>query len=220
MAIERRELAQLPRFEGVGKFVYARHGDGLRPSMFTLEFFGGQVNIEVTEEEVLNPPVVGVMFLVSGSLQYNSFNGSVRLIANEKRKIADSDSQLTDEQWGQYVTGLSIGGVGIVEAKSSTSMNRQTFNKATLKWQGAIHEFRSLSPEIFQRVPSVGQYVRFKLGLLVGQERNQNGQSVVVQKPSLVGCQLDSLVTGSVPSVAANAAAVPPKPAASAPPKV
>jgi hypothetical protein len=219
MAIERKELAQLPRFEGVGKFVYARHGDGVRSSMFTFEFFGGQVSIEVTEEETLSPPAVGVMFLVSGTLQYNSFNGSVRLIAKEKRKLAESDSQLTDEQWGQYVTGLSIGGVGIVEAKSSTVFNRQTFNKATLKWQGAIHEFRSLSPEIYSRVPSVGQYVRFKLGLLVGEER-RDGQSVVVQKPSLVGCQLDSLVTGSVPSASANAAAAPPKPAASAPPKV
>ena len=221
MAIERKELAQLPRFEGLGKFVYARQGDGVRPSTFTLEFFGGRVNVEVTEEEALSPPVVGTMFLVSGTLQYNSFNGSVRLIANEKRKAADNDSLLTDEQWGQFVAGLSINGVGVVEAKSTTSMSGQTFSKATLKWYGAIHEFRSLSPEIYQKVPGVGQYVRFKLGLLVGQERNQNGQSVVVQKPSLVGCQLDQLVTGSVPSSAANAASVPPKPAApSAPPKV
>ena len=218
MAIETKELLQSPRFEGLGSFVYCRPGNEDWKPSYTIEFFGGQINVEVEESEVLNPPAVGTMFLISGHVRHNSRNGSVSLVVSTKRFLAVSSESLTPEQMQQYVGGLRIWGVGIVQAKESVSMNRVTYNKATLKWQGATHEFRKLTPEVYQRIPGVGKFVRFDLGLSVKEERNPTGQSVVVQFPILVSLKMDDLATGSVASSAA-ASSVPPagvKPAAAA----
>ena len=203
MAIEPKELLQSPHFEGLGSFVYCRPGNEDWKPSYMIEFFGGQISVEVEESEVLNPPAVGTMFLIGGSIRHNSRNGSVSLVVSTKRFLSVSSDSLTQEQMQQYVGGLRIWGVGIVHAKDSVSMNRVTYNKATLKWQGATHEFRKLPPEVYQRIPSVGKYVRFDLGLSVKEERNQTGQSVVVQFPSLVSLKADDLATGSVASSAA-----------------
>jgi len=214
MTISHKELMQSPHFEALGKFVYARPGyDGRNPS-FMFEFFGAQASIEVEEEELLNPPAVGSMFLVIGNLRRNGYNGAVSLVTESKKFVSASEENLSPEHQGLYISGLRIKGVGVVEAKSSSVFNRQTFIKVTLKWQGAIHEFRGLSPEIYQKIPSVGKFVRFELGLLVHEERNQGGQTVVFQKPSLLSVQLEELSTGSIPSTATSATSGPPKPAA------
>ncbi|MDR0327737.1 MAG: hypothetical protein LBI05_05525 [Planctomycetaceae bacterium] len=52
-------------------------------------------------------------------------------------------------------------------------------------WQGATHQFKKLTPEMFQRIPQKG-YVRFEMGLLVREERNQDGQMIILQIPTLV----------------------------------
>jgi hypothetical protein len=92
-----------------------------------------------------------------------------------------------------------------------------------LRWQGATHQFKKLSPEVYQTIPSKG-YVRFELAMLVREERNLDGQMVVLQIPSLVAIQLDKLETGSVASSSTAAAgsgmsgaASSAKPAAAAP---
>lgn len=222
MAIEPKDFAQAPCFEGIGSFVYCRPGNEEWKPSFVIEFFGGQISVEVDESEVHNPPAVGAMFLIAGTLRYHNRNGSVSLVSAAKRYMAVSLESLTMEQFEQYCRGLRVWGVGIVHAKDSVTVNRNTYNKATLKWRGATHEFRKLTPEIYQRIPSVGKYVRFDLGLSVREERNQMGQMVLVQFPSLVSIKADDLVTGSVASSAAGAAAssvagsVPPKPAAPA----
>jgi len=60
MAITSKELMQAPKFEGLGKYVYCRAGNGDWAPTYTFEFFGGQVSVEVEESEVLNPPVEAV----------------------------------------------------------------------------------------------------------------------------------------------------------------
>jgi len=220
MAIEPRELMQSPRFEGIGSFQYCRPGNEEWKPSYVIEFFGGQMSVEVDESEVHNPPSVGAMFLIGGNLRHNSRNGSVSLVSSVKKPLASSPESLTQEQMEQYVRGLQVSGVGIVHSKDSVSMNRQTYNKATLKWQGATHEFRKLTPEVYQRIPAVGKYVRFELGLSVKEERNLTGQSVLVQFPSLASIKSDELSTGSVPrgSTASEGSAAPPR-AAATPPK-
>ena len=211
MAISPKELMQGPRFEALGKFVYARQGSEGRSASFMFEFLGAQASVEVEESEALNPPEVGSMFLVVGNVRRNGYNGAVLLVAESKKFVSQTEEGLTSEQMGLYVLGLRIKGVGVIETKSSVSMNRATYMKATLKWQGATHEFRNLSPELYQRIPSVGKYVRFEMGLLVHEERNQTGQTVLIQKPSLLSVQLEELSTGSVPASGSSSGAVPPK---------
>jgi hypothetical protein len=209
MTIEMKELMQAPKFEGYGTFVMCRPGSGDWPPNYLFEFFGGQVSLEVEESETLDPPAVGSSFFLSGKVRYNPRNGTVSLLADEKKFIAAISAE-------QYVSGLRIKGVGIVEQKISTTMNRQTFLKATLKWHGAVHEFRKLSPELFQRLPNRGGAVRFELGLLVQTERNLTGQSVQLQVPSLVSVQLDNL-SGSVPAASSSSTVPTPTPSPSAP---
>ena len=210
MAIEPKELGQAPRFEGLGSFVLCRPGnDDWKPS-YMIEFFGGQVSVEVDESEVSNPPVPGTMFLIAGSIRHNSRNSTVSLVTTAKKHIAASQEALTAEQWEQYVRGLRISGVGIVHAKDSVMFQKQTYSKATLKWQGATHEFRKLTPEIYLRIPGAGKYVRFNLGLSVREEKNPTGQLVVYQMPSLVSINAEELATGSVPSGGAPKPPTPP----------
>jgi hypothetical protein len=200
MAIGLKELMQPPKFEGLGKFVYARPGNGEWAPNFVFEVWGGQVSVEVSESEALNPPAVDTVFRLSGHVRHNGRNGTVALVATLKERLADFSAE-------EFVKGLNIAGVGVVEAKSSTVMNRQTFLKVTLKWQGATHEFRKLSPELYQRIPGAGSYCRFGLGMLVRSERNMNGQMIVLQEPSLSSIQVEDISTAAVPPPAKPAAA-------------
>ena len=209
MGITPKELMQPPKFEGLGKFVYSRPGNGDWGPTFMFEFFGGQVSVEVEESESLNPPAVGSMFFIAGDLRRNPRNASITLAAKSHRFVAENAESLSSEQLEQYVRGLSIRGVGIVEDKQSFQMPHQpAFLSAILKWQGATHKFKTLPPELFQRIPSKGSYVRFDLSMRVREERNLDGQLVVLQILSLEGIHLDKLETGSVPSSTVGATPV------------
>jgi hypothetical protein len=222
MAIEMKELAQHPVFEGLGVFAYAREATETRKSAFVFESFGGQVSVEVEESEYLNPPVVGSLFQIVGTARRNNWNGTMSLLASGKRLVASS---LTVEHTEAYTSGLVIRGVGKVESRSSSVVQRKTYSKATLSWVGAMHEFRSLPPEIYQRIPVAGSYVRFELGLQPLEVRNQDtGQIQIVHKPTLLGIRQDTFASGSVPSSAAasataSGAPLAAKPAASVPVK-
>jgi len=206
MAITSKELMQAPKFEGLGKYVYCRAGNGDWAPTYTFEFFGGQVSVEVEESEVLNPPVVGSMFFISGHVRRSNRNGSITLAATDKKFIVADSDLLSSEQTHQYCRGLLITGVGVIEDKQSAQIGRSpAFLSATLKWQGVTHQFKKLTPEMYQKIPSPGSYVRFQLGMLVREERNADGQMVVLQMPSLVSVQLDKLETGSVASASASA---------------
>ena len=111
MGITTKELMQPPKFEGLGKFVYSRPGNGDWAPSFMFEFFGGQVSVEVEESESLNPPAVGSMYFIAGDLRRNPRNGSVSLAAKTHRFVAKDDESLSSEQLDQYVRGLSIRGV-------------------------------------------------------------------------------------------------------------
>jgi hypothetical protein len=219
MGITNKELMQTPKFEGLGKFVYARPGNGDWAPTFTFEFFGGQVSVEVGESESLNPPAVGTMYFIQGDLRRNARNGTITLGAKSHKYVAVNEDGLSMEQTDQYVRGLVIRGVGVVEDKQSFQMVRQpAFLSATLKWQGGIHRFKQLPPELYQRIPGKGSYVRFELSIRVREERNNEGQLVVLQVPSLESIQLDKLETGSVAGTSSGVGVgAPAKPAVSAP---
>ena len=200
MTITLKELMQPPKFEGLGKFVYARAANGEWAPTFTFEFFGGQVSVEVDDSEVASPPAIGSMFSIAGHVRRSNRNGSITLAATEKKFVSQDSSGLSEEQTGQYAHGLSFRGVGVVKAKDSTQIGRQpAFLSSTLEWQGATHQFKRLTPEIYQRIPAVSRdprepsYVRFELAMLVREERNTDGQLVALQIPSLTSIQLDSL---------------------------
>jgi len=207
MGITPKELIQPPMFEGLAKYVYCRQGNGDWSPTYTFEFFGGQVSVEVEEAEVLTPPVAGTMFWISGHVRRSVRNGTITLAATEKKFVAKDESSLTLEQLEQYVKGLPIHGVAIVEDKQSATVNRMTYLSATLRWQGATHQFKKLTPEIYQRIPGKGP-VRFEMAMLVREERNTDGQLVVLQVPSLVSVQMETMTTGAVPS-AGTPSAVP-----------
>jgi hypothetical protein len=89
-------------------------------------------------------------------------------------------------------------------------MNRNTFLKAAIKWQGGLHLFSSLTPEIYQRVPGRGQFVRFELGVTSHSERSQTGQQIQMMVPFLVSVAQEALAGITAPK----------EPPASVPPKV
>ena len=226
MAIIARELMQPPLFEGLGKFVYSRPANGDWPASFTFEFFGGQMSVEVSESEILNPPAVGAFFLVSGTVRRNTRNGTVSLSASEKKFVANDAGALTEEQTQQYVSGLRIRGVGVVKDKQSSQIGRgPTYLSCVLEWQGATHLFKKLTPELYQRIPSPSKagerapsYVRFELTMLVRDDTNDNGQRIVQQVPSLTWIQSEPLSSGSTASSTvtgtASGMSKPPAPAA------
>ena len=211
MAIEPKELMKAPSFDGIGSFVYCRPGNGDWKPSYVIEFFGGQMSVEVDESEVTNPPAPGTMFLVGGSIRHNSRNGTVALVASAKKQLAASQEGLSPEQLSHYVGGIRVRGVGIVHSKDSVVVDRTTYSKATLKWQGACHEFRKLTPEIYQRIPAAGKFVRFELGLSVKEERSESGQIGLLQFPSIASIKMEELTTGAIPSEAAATAGTPPK---------
>ena len=88
MAIEPKELMQAPRFEGIGSFVYCRAGNENWKPSFVIEFFGGQLSVEIDESEVSNPPSPGTMFLIGGTVRQNGRNGTVSLVSNIKKQLA------------------------------------------------------------------------------------------------------------------------------------
>jgi len=212
MAITARELMQPPVFEGLGKFVYCRGASGDWPASFSFEFFGGQMSVEVDESELQNPPAVGAFFFITGNVRRNTRNGTISLAAMEKKFVANDVSALSEEQTQQYVNGLRIRGVGIVKDRQSSQIARgPTYYSAVLEWQGATHRFSGLTPELYQRIPVPGKgvdrvpaYVRFELTMLVRDERNDNGQRIVQQIPSLTWIQLEPLSTGSVAGSSAS----------------
>ncbi|MDR2441861.1 MAG: hypothetical protein LBE12_21105 [Planctomycetaceae bacterium] len=192
MALDAKEIMLGVRFSGYGTFVsvYIPEGDGRNP-IYRFEYLGGQFSVEVSESESLNPPEVGTAFFVQGRVRYNAYNGSIGLIAEEKKRLSDFSAE-------QFVAGLRIFGAGVVEEKKSTVMNRQTFLRVAIKWQGGLHLFSGLSPELYQKLPQRGSYVRFELGVTSRSERTQGGQQIQLMVPMLVSVTPETLST-SVP---------------------
>ena len=145
MAITAKELMQPPTFEGLGKYVRCRAANENWQATFTFEFFGGQMDIEVSGEEFANPPVVGSFFLVAGEVRRNPRNGTIILVATEKRLIGNDATALSEEQTQQYVGGVTIRGVGVVKEKRTVTVNRDTFLSSIMEWQGALHVTRAVS---------------------------------------------------------------------------
>jgi len=111
-------------------------------------------------------------------------------------EVFDSEADIAIDELREVIQDV----VGVVHSKESATVNRVTYLKTTLKWQGATHEFKKLTPEIFQQLPSPGKYIRFELALAVKEERNETGQTGLLQLPWLLSVKLDELVTGSVPA--------------------
>jgi hypothetical protein len=210
MAIEPKELMQAPRFEGIGSFSYCRPGNEEWKPSFVFEFLGGQISVEVDESEVSNPPSVGTLFAVGGYIRYSTRNAAVSLVSTVKKPLGTTLESLSSEQMAQYARGIRVWGVGVVHSRDSATMGRVTYNRATLKWCGATYDFRKLTPEIYQRIPSAGKFVRFELDLSIREEKNTTGQLVLIHFPSLKSVSVEELSTGSVASSAAAKAAVPP----------
>jgi len=229
MPITAKELMQAPRFEGIGKFVYARAGSGDWGPTYTFEFLGTQVNVEATEMEVADPPLVGSMFFISGHIRSVQRSGTISFVPTEKRFLAKDADGLTEEQTFQYIQGLAIRGCCLVKEKKTSTVNRVTYLSAILEWQGCTFIFKNISPEIYNRIPTpvIGTKVgaRVELTILLRQDRNQDGQVVMLQIPAITYITPDTVLTGSVPSAAASTPtgsgmakpAATPAPAAAAP---
>jgi hypothetical protein len=189
MALDAKEIMLGVRFSGYGTFssVYIPEGGGRSP-VYRFEYLGGQFSVEVSDSESLNPPEVGTAFFVQGRVRYNAYNGSIGLVAEEKKRLTEFSAD-------QFVAGLRIYGAGVVEEKKSTVMNRQTFLRVAIKWQGGLHLFSGLSPELYQKLPQRGSYVRFELGVTSRSERTQGGQQIQLMVPMLVSVTPETLST-------------------------
>lgn len=156
------------------------------------------MRVEVEESELLNPPVAGAMFWVSGEVRRSNRNGTISLMATSHKFVAATMDGLSVEQMEQYVRGMLARGVGVVQDKQSISIGRgPAWNSVVLKWQGATHDFKKLTPELYLRIPGKGSYVRFEFSAAVRSERRE-GQLVNLQIPDLLSVTLDKLETGSV----------------------
>jgi hypothetical protein len=205
MAIEAKEIMLGIRFSGYGTFasVFVPEDTNRNP-VYRFEYLGGQFSVEVSSEESFNPPVVGSPFYVEGRVRYNAYNGSIGLVAEKKKLLQEFSAE-------QFVAGLRIFGAGVVEEKKSTVMNRQTFLRVAIKWQGGLHLFNGLSPEIYQRIPPRGSYVRFELGVTSRSERTQGGQQVQMMVPMLISVTPETLASvTTTPKVSEQVASPPP----------
>jgi hypothetical protein len=193
MAIEAKDILLGLRFKAYGSFtsVYVPESDVRKP-VYRFEYLGGQFSVEVNEMEAASPPPVGTAYYVVGKVRYNSYNGSIGLVPAEKKLLSELSAE-------QFVEGLKIWGAGMVEDKKMTTMNRQTFLKAAIKWQGGLHVFNGLTPELYQRIPGRGQYVRFELGVTSHTERSQSGQQIQMMVPILVAVTPETLATPAPP---------------------
>jgi hypothetical protein len=205
MSIEVKDILLGLRFEAFGIFtsVYIPEGDGRKPT-YRFEYLGGQFSVEVDENEAVNPPPAGTAFHVIGKVRYNSYNGSIALVPETKKHLPELSAD-------QFVKGLKSWGAGVVEEKKQTTMNRNTFLKAAIKWQGGLHLFIGLVPEVYQRIPPRGQYVRFELGVTSHSERTQTGQQIQMMVPFLSVVSAETLAgttpkesTPGIPSSAAS----------------
>jgi hypothetical protein len=201
MVIDVRDITLGLRFEAFGIFVsvYVPDVEGRKP-VFRFEYLGGQFSVEVDESEAVMPPQVGTAFHVLGKVRYNSYNGSIALVPENKKQLQELSAE-------QFVKGLRIWGAGVIEEKKQTVMNRNTFLKAAVKWQGGLHLFTGLTPEIYQRIPPRGQFVRFELGVTSHSERTAGGQQIQMMVPFLVSVipeTMSSTVSTATSSVPAS----------------
>ncbi len=156
MAIDAKELLMGLRFEAWGMFnsvVDFQPEGGERYVAFKFDYLGGQFSVVVDESELTNTPEEGTPFRIAGKVRYNQKNGSITLQPEVKTQV----KELSPEE---FVKGLRIIGAGVVEDKKLTTMNRQTYKKVTLKWQGGLHLFKDMPDELYVKVPSRGQFVK------------------------------------------------------------
>jgi len=221
MAITARELMQKPKFEGIGKFVEARKANGEYPASFVFEFFGGQVSIEVNEleySEYSKQPSTGSYYMLSGFVKFNVRNGSISLVAVERRKIADDESGLSDDHISTYVGGISIRGVARVKDKKATQIdNANTYISAVLEWPGATYQFKGYSRDVHESIPSPeldpekpAMHVRCVFGILTREERSKTGQKFLQQVLTLASVAAEPLASSGAAGSASAAQAAPP----------
>jgi hypothetical protein len=180
-----KELMTLPAFEAVGLFAGAQPSRDDWAATYEFNCLGFNIRVNVSDEEVLNPPSLDTMYHIVGTVRMSARNGSVYLVPSVKRLISDI-SGVPDEVVG---AGLLIRAAGKVIKRTSMSVNRQTFLKATILFGGGQKEFKSLSPEVFQKIPPENQYGRFVFGVQSASEKTVTGQTVVLQFLTLLQSQ-------------------------------
>jgi hypothetical protein len=193
MAIDAKELVKGLRFEAWGTFnsvVDFTPENGERYLSFRFDYLGGQFNVEVEDSELMSVPEVGTPFRINGRVRYNNKNGSMSLVPEQRLQVPELSAE-------EFVKGLKIIGVGVVEDKKLTTMNRQTYKKVTLKWHGGLHLFKDMPDEMYARIPARGKFVRFQLGVTTHTERGEGGRQMQFQLPVLLAVASEELVMSS-----------------------
>jgi len=189
MAIDAKDLVKGLIFEACGTFnsvVDFTPEGGERYLAFRFDYLGGQFSVEISDAELASVPEVGTPFRIVGRVRYNNRNGSISLIPEERKLV----KELTPEE---FVKGLRMIGVGVVEDKKLTTMNRQTYKKVTLKWHGGLHLFKDMPDELYAKIPARGKFLRFQLGVTTHTERGEGGRQIQLQQPVLLAVQAEEL---------------------------
>lgn len=172
MAIDMKEMLHGVRFKAYGTLsdynTFERDSEAVY--QYTIDYIGGSVKIEVDQSEFVNPPELGTPFEISGIVKYSSYNGSIRFMAEEKKQLKELKAE-------DYVKGIQVFGVGVVETKKASVMNRKQFFKIGIKFTGGLHLFNDFPVELFQRCPNKGELVAFSLGVTTMTNRQDGVQS-------------------------------------------
>lgn len=138
-------------------------------------------------------PALGSFLYCTGQGVYKPKTGELRLSPSETKHLQESEKTLDG-----YMRGLMIQGCGQVVDKKSRIINRQPLINALIKFQGGLHNFSGLTPEIYNRVPQPGSYCSFELDLAVSKVRDDKGNTQQIYLPALKEIRGETL--GGVPA--------------------
>jgi hypothetical protein len=171
LQVSAKELLTRPKFVCSASYVRSEvyePENGLVQYRVHFDFVGGQLILPVADESSLNPVGVSVGDIVQlrGVVDYNSYDGSVRL-------VPDFYSSTPAE-----IMPFLIFGYGEVVAKDVTKFNKESYYKAALRFSGGLHLFNRLTPQIYSRIPAKGTSVKFQCGLQTLLSRSREGNTV------------------------------------------
>jgi hypothetical protein len=196
--VSAKELMKRPQFVCSASYVKSdiyEPENGAVQYRVWFDYVGGQVALQFPDSTQLNSVglQVGDLVRLFGQVDYNAFDGSVRLVPERYNPSPDGE-----------VLSVRIVGYGEVVIKDVSKFNKESYYKAALRFSGGLHLFTKLTPQVYSQIPPKGSQVKFQCGLQPSISRTRDGS--MVQK---LGLELQAMevvqFVNSLPSGAASA---------------
>jgi hypothetical protein len=192
--VSSKELMSRPKFFCSGSFVRSEvYEPDNSPIQYRIwfDFVGGQMFMSLSDSlqfDSLNLSF-GELVKLNGYIDYNSFDGSIRLFP--EKFISSPEVE---------VQSVRILGYGEVVLKDVSKFNKESYYKAALRFSGGLHLFTKLTPQVYSQIPPKGSSVRFQCGLQPYVSRTRDGQTIQKLGFDLQAMELVQFVSSPVSS--------------------